>query len=171
VEDAVVKNVSDKAEEETEKTLNNFWENQAQKSPFAMGIDMVDPLEIPASYNFDWEYTLQMDSPQQDQDMNMVYHIKENAHYIGIKIPQAENMFTVLDTENEMTVMYMNSEGNKMVMAMKNPKSEETMDSENPYQDMKFEKIGAKNMSMVCTGIEKKPFSIATAYYQSMGGK
>jgi len=91
VEDAVVKNVSDKAEEETEKTLNNFWENQAQKSPFSMGMDMVDPSEIPASYNFDWEYTLQMDSPQQDQDMNMVYHIKENAPYIGIKIPQAGN--------------------------------------------------------------------------------
>ncbi|MCC8359685.1 DUF4412 domain-containing protein [Salinimicrobium sediminilitoris] len=242
VEDAATENISNKAAEETDKSLNKMWENQLGNSSFPMGMDMVDPSEIPEGYDFDWEYTLKMNTTE--GEMDMVYHIKENAPYVGVKIPQAENMFTVLDNKNNLTVMYMNSDGNKMVMATRNNVSEEDMDLENPYGDMEFKEIGTKtilgyecqgyrsenadnifefyvteeagvsfrdlyqknqknvpkglnadwikdgtglmmamemkdknnpekNVSMTCTGIEKKPFSVKTSNYQgmNMGGR
>lgn len=242
VEDAATKNISDKAANETDKALNNMWEKQLDNTSFTMGMDMVDPSEIPDSYEFDWEYTLRMQTTE--GEMDMVYHIKENAPFLGIKVPQAENMFTVLDNKNKMTVLYMNSEGNKMVMATRNNISEEDVDMENPYKDMEFTEIGTKtilgykcqgyrsenadnifefyvtdeagvsfrdlyqenqknipkglnadwikdgtglmmamemkdknnpekNVTMTCTGIEKKPFLIKTSEYQSMnmGGR
>jgi hypothetical protein len=237
VEDAAIKNVSDKAAKETDKSLNNLWAKQLENSSFSMGMDMVDPSEIPAGYDFDWEYTLKMNTSQ--GEMDMVYHIKENSPYVGMKIPQAENMFTVLDNKRNMTVLYMNSEGNKMVMATRFDISEEDMETDNSYEEMKFEEIGKKtilgyecqgyrsenaenvftfyvtdeagvsfrnlyqenqknipeglnadwirdgtglimemqmkdkknadkNVTMTCTGIEKKPFSVDTSEYQSM---
>ncbi|UZH56513.1 DUF4412 domain-containing protein [Salinimicrobium tongyeongense] len=239
VEDAAIKNVSDKAAKETNKSLDNLWAKQLETSNYSMGMNMVDPSEIPDSYNFDWKYTLQMNTSE--GTMDMVYHIKENAPYVGIKIPQAENMLSVLDNKRNMTVLYMNSEGNKMVMATRFDVSEENMEADTPYDEMKFEKIGKKtilgyecqgyssendenvftfyvtdetglsfsdffqknqknipegldadwikdgkglmmemqmkdkknpekNVSMLCTGIEKQAFSINTSDYQSMGG-
>ena len=140
VEDAAIKNVSDKAAKETDKSLNNLWAKQLENSNFSMGMDMVDPSEIPTGYDFDWEYTLTMNTAK--GEMEMVYHIKENAPYVGIKIPQAENMFTVLDNKRNITVLYMNSEGNKMVMATRFDISEENMEADNSYEEMKFEEIG-----------------------------
>jgi hypothetical protein len=64
VEDAAIKNVSDKAAKETDKSLNNLWAKQLENSNFSMGMDMVDPSEIPAGYDFDWEYTLQMNTSE-----------------------------------------------------------------------------------------------------------
>jgi hypothetical protein len=239
VEDAAIKNVSDKAAKETNKSLDNLWAKQLETSNYSMGMNMVDPSEIPDSYYFDWKYTLQMNTSE--GTMDMVYHIKENAPYVGIKIPQAENMLSVLDNKRNMTVLYMNSEGNKMVMATRFDVSEENMEADTPYDEMKFEKIGKKtilgyecqgyssendenvftfyltdetglsfsdffqknqknipegldadwikngkglmmemqmkdkknpekNVSMLCTGIEKQAFSINTSDYQSMGG-
>ena len=242
VEEAATENISNKAANETDKALNNMWEKKLENTNFTMGMDMVDPSEIPAGYNFDWEYSLQMTTTE--GEMEMVYHIKENANYVGMKIPQAENMFTVLDNNENMTVIYMNSEGNKMVMATRFDVSEEELEQENKYEEMEFEEIGtktilgyecqgyrsentenvftfyvtdeagvsfrdlyqenqknipkgldadwikdgtglmmemqmkdkenpSKNVSMTCTGIEKKPFSISTSDYQTMnmGGR
>lgn len=237
VEEAATENISNKAANETDKTLNNVWQKQLENPNFNMGMDMVDPAEIPAGYDFDWEYTLQMNTTE--GKMEMVYHIKENAPYVGMKIPQAENMFTVLDSDKNMTVIYMNSEENKMVMATRFDVSEAETEQENPYQEMEFEEIGTKtilgyecqgyrsenaenifefyvtdeagvsfrdlyqenqknipkglnakwlrdgtgllmemqmkdknnpekNVSMTCTGIEKKSFSINTSDYQTM---
>ncbi|MHA6278848.1 DUF4412 domain-containing protein [Salinimicrobium sp. CAU 1759] len=239
VEDAAVNNVSDKAAEKTDESLNKLWSQQVKNNQFSMGMDMVDPSEIPESYNFDWIYTLEMNTSE--GKMDMVYHIKENAPYVGVKIPEAENMFTVLDNNENMTVLYMNSEGNKMVMATRFEVSEEEMAMNDSYGQMEFEEIGTKtilgyncqgyraedeeniytfyvtdeagvsfrdiyhenqknipkglnadwlidgtglmmemqmqdkanpdkNVSMTCTGIEKKPFTINTSEYQSMGG-
>ncbi len=144
VEDAAIKNVSDKAAEETDKSLNNLWAKQLENSQFNMGMNMVDPSEIPGAYSFDWKYTLQMTTTE--GEMDMVYHIKENAPYVGIKVPQAEDMFTVLDNEKNMTVLYMNSKGNKMVMATRFDASEAEMEADNPYNDMEFKEIEGKTI-------------------------
>jgi hypothetical protein len=240
VENAAVNNASDKAAPETDKSLNNTWSQPAKATGFSMGMDIVDSAYIPETYDFDWEYTLKVKT--REGEMDMIYLIKENAPYFGVKMPQAENMITVLDDKNKMTVMFMNSQGSKMVMATITKVSEEEMEHENPYRDMKFEEIGTKNIlgyncqgyrsentdhimefyvteeagisfmdiyqenrnnvpkgfdadwfkngkgllmememtdkkdpkknvSMICTGIEKKPFSIKTSEYQSMGGR
>ena len=164
VEDAAIKNVSDKAAKETDKSLNNLWAKQLENSNFSMGMDMVDPSEIPAGYDFDWEYTLQMNTSE--GTMDMVYHIKENAPYVGIKIPQAENMFTVLDNKRNMTVLYMNSEGNKMVMATRFDVSEEDMEADNSYEEMKFEEIGTKTiLGYECQGYRSENAENVFTFY------
>ena len=42
-----------------------------------MGGEKVDPAEIPANYNFDWEYALNMHSKQ--GDMEFTYLLKKDA--------------------------------------------------------------------------------------------
>lgn len=231
------KAVDTETKEDPDKT-HNMRSKQPNISNFPMGMDMVDPAEIPDSYDFDWEYTLNMETPE--GKMLMVYHIKENAPYVGIKIPQADNMFTVIDNKKDLTVLYMDSKDSKMVMATRNQIYQEEMELEDRYKDMEFKEVDTKmilgyecrgyrsendehifefyvtdeagvsfrdifqenqkqipkglnadwlkdgtglmmemqmrdkknpkkNVSMTCTGIQKKPFTVKTSEYQSMG--
>ena len=145
VGDAVTKNIADKAASEADKSLNSLWEKQLKNSSVSIGSERVEPSEIPASYQFDWEYALNMETSE--GEMEMVYHLKENSPHIGIKIPQTESMFTVLDNENKMTVMFMSSEDNKMVMATRfNIEETKTDEIESSYKDMELEKIGTKTI-------------------------
>lgn len=145
VENAVTENVSDKAASETDKSLNKMWEQSLSKSSLPFGAERVDPALIPDTYDFSWEYKMKMDTP--DGAMEMVYLLREDAPYVGIKIPQAENMLTVMDKTNEMTVIFMNSGEQNMVMASKitfsTPEDEEM---DNSYMNMEIEEIGSKEI-------------------------
>ncbi len=144
VENTVTDNAAKKASEETDKAMNKMWEKQLQNGAFPMGSEMVNSSQIPATYEFDWEYILNMKTAQ--GDMEMIYYIKEGAPYVGMQVPQAGNMFTVLDEENALTVIYMTSDETKMVMASRNTTSEEVMEEENPYSDLEFEETGTKTI-------------------------
>ena len=154
VENAVTENVSDKAASEAEKSLNDLWETDFKNSAISFGAERVDPASIPATYDFSWEYQMKMSTSE--GEVEMIYLIKENAPYIGIKIPQAQNMVTVLDNANEMTVMYMDSGENKMVMASKiNASSAEAEETGNPYENMEMKKIGTKEiLGYECQGYQ-----------------
>lgn len=153
VEHAVTENVSNKAANEADKSLNNLWDTQLKNSSFSMGAERVDPSEIPASYNFDWEYEMNMKTSE--GDLNMVYLLKEGAPYIGVRVPQAQNMLTVLDNEKEMTVMFMESEGSKMVMATRIHTETDQAEIENPYENMEMKKIESKTiLGYECQGYQ-----------------
>ena len=145
VENTVTENISNKAANEADKSLNNLWETQLENSSFSMGTERIDPSEIPASYNFDWEYKMNMKTSE--GNMDMVYLLKEDASYVGLKVPQAENMITVLDTENDLTVIFMHSKESKIVIAtrmdMEATNQQEAQDS---YEEMEVEKIGSKTI-------------------------
>lgn len=145
VEQRVTENISDKAAEEAENSLNSLWETQLENSSFSMGTERVDPAEIPSSYDFEWEYKMNMETSK--GEMEMVYLLKEDAPYLGIKVPQAPNMLTVLDSKNDLTVIFMDSEGSKMLMATKmDTENQEQEEIENPYNNMEVEKIGTKTI-------------------------
>ncbi|MDT0642810.1 DUF4412 domain-containing protein [Zunongwangia sp. F363] len=144
VEDAVVKNVSDKAANETDKKLNQLWETDFKNASFPVGTEMVDPAEIPEIYSFDWEYTLNMKTAE--TDMEMTYFLKENSKYVGVQFPKAPQMFTVLDKGNNMTVMYLASDGRNFVTATKFPEPSGTMEGKNENADMEIQKIGKKTI-------------------------
>lgn len=140
VEDAVTRNISDKAANEADEALNNVWEMDLKGMDIGMG-SPVDLAEVPNSYNFDWKYSLSMKT--KDGGMDFVYRLKEDADYMGMAMPQMANMFIVLDTGNDLTVMYMNG----MVRATKlETELPEDTEMENPYSDMEYKKIGSKTI-------------------------
>src|SRR5690606_27602000 len=90
VENVVVENISDKAASETDKKLDKLWETQLKNASFPLGMETVNFEEIPDSYDFTWEYTMTMQTAE--GEMEMTYLLKEDAKYMGMKVPQAENM-------------------------------------------------------------------------------
>lgn len=145
VEDAVVDNVSDKAANEANEKLNRLWETKLENTSIPMGTEMVPQEDIPDIYKFDWEYSLSMETTE--GNMEMTYLLNEEAPYTGIRIPQAPNMFTVLDTETNLTVMFLSSEGNNMVTATRMPEDSSTDgEPENPYDDMEITEIDGKTI-------------------------
>ena len=170
VEQKVINNVSDKAAAETEKSLNNMWEMDLEGMAMPMG-ERVDPAEIPASYAFDWEYTLNMNSEQ--GDMEFTYLLKKDAPHFGIQMPNVPGMFMVMDGEKQMMVMFMNSEGNKMLTATRiDPENLAASEEENPYKDAEIKQIGSKEiMGYTCQGYQTEtPEHLFTFYVTDEAG-
>ena len=169
VEQKVVDNVSNKAANETEKSLNNMWDMDLGGMP--MGGERVDPAEIPASYDFDWEYALKMNTEQ--GEMEFTYLLKKDAPYFGMQMPNVPGMFMVMDGEKEMMVMFMNSEGNKMLTGTKfDPDAVDESDAENPYEDAEVKEIGTKEiMGYTCKGYQSEtPDHVFTFYVTDEAG-
>ena len=171
VEKKVIDNVSDKAAAETEKSLDKMWEMDLSSLPMGMGGERVDPAEIPASYNFDWEYTMNMHS--KEGDMQLTYLLKKDSPHFGMQVPSVTGMFMVMDGENQMMVMYMSSEDSKMLTATKmDPASIEASQEENPYKDAEIKEIASKEiMGYQCKGYQTEtPEHLMTFYVTDEAG-
>ena len=169
VEQKVVDNVSDKAAAETEKSLNKMWEMDMGGIP--MGGERVDPAAVPASYDFDWEYAMNMHMEQ--GDMEFTYLLKKDAPHFGMQMPNLPGMFMVMDAENKMMVMFMESEVSKMLTATKfDPEKIEESDAENPYKDAEMKEIGSKQiMGYNCKGYQTEtPEYLMTFYVTDEAG-
>lgn len=166
VEKKAVDNVSDKAAAETENSLNKMWEMDLSSMPMGgMGGERVDPAEIPASYNFDWEYTMNMHSTE--GDMELTYLLKKDSPHFGMQIPNVPGMFMVMDGEKQMMVMFMDSEGSRMLTATKlDPASLEASEMEDPYKNAEMKEIGSKEiMGYHCKGYQTEtPEHVYTFY-------
>ncbi|MDT0677175.1 DUF4412 domain-containing protein [Autumnicola musiva] len=164
VEDAVVKNVSDKAENETNKKLDQLWETKLNNTSFPVGTKMIDPAKIPATYSFDWEYKLNMKTA--GTEMEMIYFLKKDAGYFGMKIPQAPQMFTVLDEGNKISVMYISSEEKNHVMATKFTEPSENPEGNKEFVDMQFKEIGRKSIrGYKCRGYKTENKNSVFTFY------
>lgn len=156
VENAVTENISDKAASEANKSLNKMWETDLKNSPIPMGESRVDISEVPQSYDFEWEYQLNMET--KDGNVDLTYFLKEDAPYFGMRVPQAENMFMVLDMNRKLSIMYLSSEENNFITASKIDNivdSEEEIDD--PYKNSELKKIGTKNiLGYECQGYESE---------------
>lgn len=137
VEETVTRNISDKAAKEADKTLNNIWETELKDMSFDMGAMSVDPAKIPDSYDFDWKYSMNMETT--NGSTNLVYRLKEDAPYMGMKFQKVEDMFVVVDNEKDITIIYMGD-------IVRASQIESEVEAENAYSDMKYEKIGSKTI-------------------------
>lgn len=152
VEHAVTENISNKAASEANKSLNKMWETELKNSPIPMGANRVDISEVPQSYDFNWEYQLNMET--KDGNVDMTYLLKEDSPYFGIRVPQAEGMFMVLDMDKKLTVMYFSSDKNNFITASKIDLTN-TEEETNPYENSELKKIGTKNiLGYECQGYE-----------------
>ncbi len=153
VEHAVTENISNKAAREADKSLNKMWDTKLKNSPIPMGANRVDISEVPQSYDFNWEYQLNMET--KDGNINMTYLLKEDAPYFGMRMPQAEGMFMVLDMNNKLSIMYFSSGENNFITASKIDDLMSNEEETNPYKDTELKKIGTKNiLGYECQGFE-----------------
>ncbi|MDT0690847.1 DUF4412 domain-containing protein [Salegentibacter sp. F188] len=153
VENAAIDNVSDKAANETNKGLNSMWEKKLSEGNIAMGMERVNPEEIPASYDFDWVYNMHI--THKNGEMDMLYHLKKDAPYFGMEMQQQGEMFIVFDDRNDLSVMFMNSGENKYLMATKLNIEDTSEESEDYYDDMELKEIGSKTiLGFECQGYQ-----------------
>ncbi|MGY5849214.1 DUF4412 domain-containing protein [Salegentibacter sp. F14] len=164
VEHAVTENISDKAANQANKSLNKMWATDLKNSPIPMGTSRVDISEVPQSYNFNWEYQLNMKT--KEGDMEMTYLFKENASYFGMQMPQSENMFLVLDMNKKLSIMYFSSGENKFISASKIDNFHDREDQKNPYSHSKLKKIGTKDiLGYHCQGYETETEEHKITFY------
>lgn len=154
----ILKKLKKKVEQNTEKKASENTEREMQYShqnmmPFGMQGEPVDESKIPATYDFQWKYTANLSTKQ--GDMIMTYRLKKNASYLGMEMPQNPNMFMVMDSENELTAMFFDANGNKMLMATRLNQSEQEQTKDDFYKDAEIRKIGTKNiLGYKCQGYE-----------------
>ena len=152
VEDKVTDKVSDKAADETGSMMDQMMNNQMNNAVMPMGGEQVNLEEVPAQYDFNWKYNARINTSQ--GDMEMIYRLKKNAPYMGIEMPQAGDIFMVMDTENNLMAMFFDSEGNKMLMASRMDASK-TEDDEDFYKNAEIREIDGKTiLGFNCKGYE-----------------
>lgn len=140
VEETATENISNKAANETDETLNNAWEADLSKKNSETGIAENPSTDIPESYDFDWKYTLRLDSKKQDIDL--VYRLKKGANYMGIGGGMMGDMFMVMDFDRNLSVMFMNG----FVRGTKMNTSQDSKNLNPKIENFTFEKIGSKTI-------------------------
>lgn len=171
VENTITNKVADKAAAEAGKSVDNLLNFDFGETGFAPGFEMVDIAEVPDVYDFDWRYVMSMNTAE--GDMEIEYFLKKDAEYFGIKVPQ-NDIFMVMDGAREMNVMYMNSEGNKMLMATKSPEinAEDIKEDEMYNEEMTYKPIGDKTiLGYKCKGFQaENEDNVFTFYVTSEPG-
>lgn len=114
VENAVIEKTANKAAEKATNSMDKMFD----VNPFGGGgKEKADPAVVANSYDFTWKYSLKMST--KSGDMVFDYYLKPEATYFGFTAATMGNMFTVMDNANEVTIMFMESEGNNVGMVTK----------------------------------------------------
>jgi len=149
VENVIIEKTSDKAAEKTSNSLDKVFDI----NPFSMGKDKVDTALIPESYEFSWKYSLNMKT--KEGDMVLDYFLQPGQPYFGFTSPMMESMFTVMDNERNMTVMYMLSDKNSVMMANSMPDDLDLEESADESEAFGYESLPDKEiMGYNCTGVK-----------------
>lgn len=140
VEKTATDNLSDKAANETNETLNEAWGGDWSQKNKETSIAENSSSGIPESYDFDWKYTLRLDSNKKDIDL--VYRLKKGANYMGIGGGMMGNIFMVMDFDRNLSVMFMNG----FVRGTKMNTSEDSENLNPEMENFTFEKIASKTI-------------------------
>ena len=125
-------------------------------------------VELPATYDFTWKMTMEMKSKK--ATMNMDYYMKEDAHYFGFKndmlSKQAEggDMFMIMDTKLEVSAMFMNMMGRKILQ--KTSLKGLTDDVEDSGEDYTYKEIESKTiLGYKCDGFQAENENNKVTFY------
>jgi hypothetical protein len=148
-EHVVLEKASDKVAEKASNSLDKAFEF----NPFTMGKDKVDPTLVPDSYEFSWKYSLNMKT--KEGDMVLDYFLQPGQPYFGFTTPMMDNMFTVMDNERKMTVMFMLSDKNSVMMANSMPDDLDLEESADNSEAFGYESLPDKEiLGYTCTGVK-----------------
>ncbi len=148
VENVIIQKTADKAGEKTSNSMDKILNMNMP----GMGQKPVDVSEVPNSYDFEWKYSLKITS--KEGDMILDYFLKPNQPYFGFNTPTMEDVFMVMDTGNNIMVIYMKSEGNSSIMAMGMPVDLNTDEMKDTSADFTYEILPNKTiMGYNCKGV------------------
>lgn len=166
-----LKKLGKRAEKAAERTVLNRTEKEASEKTDqaldkvlnmeigSLGGNQVDPSTLPASYKFDWRYTLLMSHKK--GDMKFHYFLSEDGGAFGSKPELSQggspmgNMLMVMDPSLETTTILMDNGGKKTGTVMSNPDIGETVSQEADTGDYQFREIGTKEiLGYTCQGFE-----------------
>ena len=123
--------------------------------------------ELQASYDFDYLYKLEMTNKKDVIEFD--YYLKKDAGYFGFQLPtmtkgqEGMNMFTVMDNDNEVTAMFMEMMGKKIVKKTKIKLSDFDTDDTSDY---KIDKIGSKTiLGYNCEGFVMEDSNSKVTFY------
>ncbi|MGJ8591036.1 MAG: DUF4412 domain-containing protein [Aquaticitalea sp.] len=151
VENAVIEKAANKASEKATKSMDKAFET----NPFGggAGTEKADPSLVANSYDFTWRYSLKMST--KDGDMVFDYYLKPDAPYFGFTSATMENMYNVMDTDKNIMVMFMKSEGNNIGMVTQMPNDLDLEDANDESKKFKFETLPDKTINNYhCKGVK-----------------
>ena len=155
VENVIVEKTSDKAAEKTSKSMDKAF----NVNPFGGGNikanpgTKADPSIVASSYDFTWKYSLKATSKQ--GEMVFDYYLKPGATYFGFNSVAMENMFTVMDNGNKVTVIFMQSKNNNMGMVNQMPDNLDLEEAKDQSASFSFEQLPDKTVNGYhCKGIK-----------------
>lgn len=136
----------DAIEKGVTKGIESLFANKFGDS--TSSVNIVDPSALPDSYEFEWMYTLQMQT--NNGLFNIDYFLKPKATYFGAKPDMKQsktmgNMFMVMDLERNTNTIFMESNGTKMAMPSY-ISNDMNMESENESKEYTFKEIGTKKI-------------------------
>lgn len=157
VENAIVEKTSDKAAEKASNSLDKVFDI----NPFGNGGggSKVDASEIPESYSFSWKYSMKMTT--KDGEITFDYFLQPKQPYFGFNLPTTEgkkmtgDMFMVMDNNLKVTIMYMQSENNSMMMINGMPDDIDLEETADTSASFSYETLPNKKiMGYNCKGLK-----------------
>lgn len=156
VENVVIDKTVNKSAEKTSKSMDKVFDIK----PFEKGDVKADPSNIPDSYKFSWKYSMKMTT--KEGEIVFDYFLESEQPYFGFNMPKVNNnstvsndIFMVMDNDLKVTIMYMKSDKNSMMMVNEMADDldlEETADTSTTY---KYETLPNKKiMGYMCKGVK-----------------
>ena len=132
---------------ERRKALNN------KKNDGLKAIDKSMHDNLPATYDFEWTYTLQVQNKKEVTDIN--YYLKPQATYLGFKLEtkNTNNGMMIFDTQRNKSVVLMDTQNQKILISTKLPI--QNLDKTNEKNKYTITKIGTKIiLGYTCQGFK-----------------
>jgi len=164
VENRVIEKVSDEAAQKADRQMDKVFD--AKINPFPMSGERLSKEDLPAGYSFDYLYEVKIETRK--DEMNIKYYLKENQQYFGadMEMEANESMFMVYDIPQEVTLMYMESEGQKLVTAINLKGLDKLIEKEAKKSKLVYTKIPGKNiLGYDCQGLRAEDDKYIMEYY------
>lgn len=160
VEDRITDKISDKVAEVIVGKMTEKFD--LESNPYKGGIKVSKPENLPDEYTFDWNYQLKMTSTNTSaQDITFDYKLPESGSYFGYSTEQSQEMFSVVDLENEVIVSYMEEDDNFFALSHSYPSQmvENNMYTPGAAEDVKITELAEKDF----LGYTAKGYKIDTS--------
>ncbi len=168
-EEAVMQKTEEIAAEKIGKGMDKLFDFDFSKSS-------MDPAILPETYEFEWKYTLKMQSKQ--GSFNMIYYLKPEAAYFGSRavLPKkamAGNILMVQDIGLNVMTMFMETSGSKaghiISLSKDNEFDLDEVEAATEIQDYTFKKIDSKEiLGYQCQGFLMENDEMKMTMYVAM---
>ncbi|CDF79001.1 conserved hypothetical protein [Formosa agariphila KMM 3901] len=179
-EDVVINKTSEKAGQSLDKTLDNILGLDGASYDGNIGdisfgsISVGDPALLPDSYTFEWKYRLLIEGSSSDP-MEIIYYLKPDEKYFGMQpqleeIKKNQDMFMVMDVENNLNAIFMTNKKTKTGMVMKtnntldNLNTDESLENDYTFTEIEDKVINGKT----CKGFRMENKDAVMTMYNDM---